>query len=118
MLWTGYVVSALPAIALLPSGAIKLFMTPEMAKGLEPIGWKLEQMLAIGVLELACIVLYLAPQTAVLGAILVTGYMGGAIATHVRVGEGFVPQVIIGVLAWLGLYLRDARVRALIPWRS
>ena len=58
------------------------------------------------------------PQTAVLGAILVTGYLGGAIATHVRIEEQFIPPLVMGVLVWVGLFLRDARVRALIPWRT
>lgn len=71
----------------------------------------------LGVTELLCAVLYAIPQTSVLGAILLTGYMGGAIATHARIGEGFIPQIIIGVLVWLGLFLRDARLRALIPIR-
>jgi hypothetical protein len=63
-------------------------------------------------------VLYAIPQTAVLGAILLTGYLGGAIATHVRIEEGFVPPLILGVLIWLGLYLRDRRLRALVPLRT
>jgi hypothetical protein len=68
-----------------------------------------------------CIVLYVIPTTAVLGAILLTGYLGGAVASHVRVGEGLFPvffPVMVGVLVWLGLYLRDVRLRSLIPLRS
>ena len=72
----------------------------------------------LGILEIACTIIYAIPQTAVLGAILLTGYMGGAIATHVRVGEGVIPHIIIGVLVWLGLFLREPRLRAILPWRT
>jgi Mn2+/Fe2+ NRAMP family transporter len=71
----------------------------------------------LGVVELASAVIYLIPQTAVLGAILLTGYMGGAIATHVRLEEPFIIQTMIGVVVWLGIFLRDARLRQLIPLR-
>ena len=67
--------------------------------------------------ELACVLLYVIPQTAVLGAILLTGYLGGAVATHVRAGEPFWFPIIFGILIWLGLVLRDARIRALVPLR-
>ena len=69
----------------------------------------------LGVLELACTILYAIPRTSVLGAILLTGYLGGATATHVRVGDSFIMTVVLGVVVWGGLFLRDARLRALIP---
>ena len=118
MVWTGRVVSALPVLALLMSGAFK-FMKPneEMVKGLDHIGWKADQLSTLGIVEIACTVLYVIPQTSILGAILLTGYLGGATATHVRVGDPWFAPVIIGVLVWLGLFLRDARLRALIPVR-
>jgi len=118
MVWTGRVVSALPVLALLMSGAFK-FMKPneEMAKGLDHIGWKADQLSTLGIVEIACTILYVIPQTSILGAILLTGYLGGATATHVRVGDPWFAPVIIGVLVWLGLFLRDARLRALIPLR-
>ncbi len=72
----------------------------------------------LGVFEVGCVLLYLAPATSVLGAILFTGYIGGAICAHVRVGDPFIPQVIIGVLIWLGVFFRDYRLRQLIPLRS
>jgi Mn2+/Fe2+ NRAMP family transporter len=73
----------------------------------------------IGILEIACTVIYVIPRTSVLGAILLTGYLGGATATHVRIGDpSFFGPVIFGVLVWLGLWLRDARLRALLPLRS
>ncbi|NJN37230.1 MAG: DoxX family protein [Nitrospiraceae bacterium] len=72
----------------------------------------------LGVLELVCVILYIIPRTAVLGAILLTGYLGGAILTHLRVGDPFIGPVVFGVFIWGGLFLRDPRVRALIPVRS
>ena len=78
-------------------------------------------MFGLGLVLLACTVLYVVPRTSVLGAILLTGYLGGAVASHVRVGEGLFPvffPVMVGVLLWLGLYLRDVRLRSLIPLRS
>jgi len=119
MLWTGRVISALPALALILSGIFKFMpSSPELEKNLEHIGWKYSSVMPLGITELTAAILYIIPRTSVLGAILVTGYMGGAIATHVRIGEMFVIQALIGVLAWLGLYLRDPRLRALIPLRS
>jgi hypothetical protein len=119
MTWTGRVISALPVFGLLLSAYFKFqTVTPEAAKGLEGIGWKESQLPGLGILEITCTVLYAIPQTAVLGAILLTGYMGGAIATHVRVGEGVIPHIIIGVLVWLGLFLREPRLRVILPWRT
>jgi DoxX-like family len=74
--------------------------------------------LGLGIVELSCTMIYLFPRTSVLGAILLTGYLGGAIATHLRIGEAFYLQLILGVLVWLGLFLRDYRLRALLPLRS
>lgn len=117
MTWLGWVVSLLPALGLVPSAVFKFLQPPEMMKELDRMGWQASQMSAIGVVEIVCTILYLIPQTAVLGAILLTGYLGGAIATHVRISDGFMPPVIMGVLIWLGLFLRDPRVRALLPLR-
>jgi len=73
--------------------------------------------LPLGIVELTCAAIYAFPPTAVLGAILLTGYLGGATATHVRVGDLFHMPILVGVLVWLGLYLRDGRLRAIVPWR-
>ncbi len=118
LLWAGYVVSALPVLMLVMSGVMKVMQPPAAVEGFAHLGWPENLALALAVVELGCTVLYVIPQTAVLGAILLTGYLGGAIATHVRIGEQFVMPVILGVLIWLGLYLRDARLRSLIPLRS
>ncbi len=117
MFWAGVVVSVLPALVLLGSAIAKFVIAPDEAM-LAQIGWDSKKLMILGVVELICVVFYLIPRTAVLGAILITGYMGGAIATHVRVGDPFIAQALIGVLTWLGLFLRDARVRQLIPLRA
>ena len=103
---------------LLFSAAMKFAKPPAVVEGFTHLGWPERLTLALGILELVCTVLYAIPRTAVLGAILLTGYLGGAIATHVRIGEQFVMIVILGVAIWAGLFLRDPRLRALIPLRS
>jgi uncharacterized protein YndB with AHSA1/START domain len=118
MLWAGWIVSALPVLLLLFSGVMKLVKPAPVAEGFVHLGYSENLALGIGLLELVCTALYLIPRTSVLGAILLTGYLGGATATHVRVGEPFYMPVVLGVLVWGGLYLRDRRLRALVPGRS
>jgi hypothetical protein len=118
MLWGGRVLSALPSLALIMSGGMKLSHAPPVVEGFTKFGFSLGALTPIGILELACVVLYLVPRTSVLGAILVTAYLGGATVTHVRVGEPFIAPVVLGIFVWLGLYLRDERLRALVPLRS
>lgn len=118
MLWAGWVLSALPVLLLLFSGVMKLVKPPAVVEGLGQFGYPESLALALGIVEIACTVLYAIPQTAVLGAILLTGYLGGATATHVRIGDPFFMPILVGVLIWGGLYLRDARLRALVPLRS
>ena len=100
------------------SGVMKFLRPPELVEGFEKLGWPLELAFALGCIELASVALYVIPQTAVLGAILLTGYLGGAIATHVRILDAWIGPFLFGVLLWLGLYLRDARLRRLLPLRS
>ncbi len=116
--WVGWAVGVLPALALLASGAGKLVGSPQLSEGFAHLGWPISLAVPLGILEISCVLLYLIPRTSVLGAILVTGYMGGAVATHVRIGEAFFVQVLLGALFWLGLYLRDARLRALLPFAT
>ncbi len=120
MLWAGYVVSGIVVLGLVASGVFKLLNKgPDVDKELSKIGWKPELMLTLAILEIGCALIYAVPQTAFLGAILLTGYLGGAVATHVRIEDGqFFAPVIGGVLVWLGLFLREPRLRALVPWRS
>ena len=114
MIWTGWVLSALPSLLLFMSGGMKL-VKPEMLK---QMGFPERLGLTLGIVEIGCTVLYLIPSTAVLGAILLTGYLGGAVASHARVLEmQFLAPIVLGMLVWGGLFLRDPRVRALIPVR-
>lgn len=117
MTWTGWLVAA-PAIGLLDFSAVLKLRPPEnFGEGMAHLGWPVERALLLAVLELGSVAFYLLPRTAVLGAILITGYMGGAIATHLRVGDPILFQPLVGVLAWLGLWLREPRLRALLPLR-
>jgi len=115
--WVGRAFSALPAALILFSASLKITSSPMMVDGLGKAGFSPGLVTAIGVLELACLAIYLVPPTAVLGALLLTGYLGGAVVTHLRVGQSLAMPVVIGVLVWAGLYLRDARVRAILPLR-
>jgi len=121
MFWGGWIMSILPVLMLLMSAAMKFMQPPEMKEGIEKLGWQMHHVLPLGIVELTSVVLYLFPRTAALGAILITGYLGGAIATHMRIGDPFVPAmlvpIILGVLVWGGLWLRDARVRSILPLR-
>lgn len=117
MLWAGRIISALPVLMLLLSGAMKLVKPAPVIEGMARLGYPEHLALAIGILEIGCTVVYLIPRTAVLGAILLAGYLGGATATHVRIGDPFFAPVLLGVLVWLGLFLRDPRLRALLPLR-
>lgn len=115
---TGIVLSVLPAAMLVMSGVMKVSANPEMIAESAKGGVTESMLLRIGVTELVCVVLYLAPPTAVLGAILISAFMGGAVLAHVLKGDPFVVPVAISVLAWAGLWLRDPRLRALLPLRS
>lgn len=117
LVWIGYVLSTLPVLGLLMSAAMKFAQPPDAVEGFGKLGWDIKLAVGLGILELVCTVIYAIPRTAVLGAILLTGYLGGAIATHVRIGDDFTPPLIMGLMLWGGLYLRDARLRALLPVR-
>lgn len=117
MLWAGYIMAAVPVLLLLMSGVMKVMNPPFVTEGFVRLGYSENLALGIGIVELLCVVLYVVPQTAVLGAILLTGYLGGATASHVRIGEPFHMAVLLGVVIWGSLYLRDARLRALLPLR-
>ena len=117
MVWSGRIISTLVVLALIMSASMKLTMAKEAVEGLKKHGYPESSLVPIGITEVACTVIYVIPQTSVLGAILLTGYLGGATATHVIGGENVIPPVVVGMLVWLGLFLRDARIRALIPWK-
>jgi hypothetical protein len=121
MTWGGRLLTAIPCLLMGMSGAMKLAGTADVVRDFTgKFGFSAGVLAPIGLLELTCTVLYLVPRTALLGAILVTGYLGGAVVTHVRVGEYLVAlaPALLGVFAWGGLYLRDPRVRALLPLRD
>lgn len=118
-LWTGRVLSALPVLLLAMSGAMKLSHKPEIVEMfVSKFGYQEGMLAVLAMVELSCAVIYVVPRTAVLGAVLVTGYLGGAVATHMRVGDAFVIPLLLGVMVWGGLYLRADRVRALLPVRK
>jgi hypothetical protein len=119
----GWVMSGLVIAFLLMDAAMKLLALPVVLEASGPLGFPGAAMArGLGIVLLLCTLLYAAPQTAVLGAILLTGYLGGAAATHVRVGSPLFTHVLFGVylglLLWAGLYLRDAALRRLIPFRK
>jgi DoxX-like family len=120
-LWTGRIMTGLPALFLLIDAVGKLVKPAPVVEGTVQLGYPESVLLGLGIVLLACTILYLIPQTAVLGAILLTGYLGGAVATHVRVGSPLFSHILfpvyVAVLIWGGLYLRDERLRALIPLR-
>lgn len=119
LVWTGRVLSALPVMLLLFSASMKFILWGAVAKEMEHhLGWSTKLVYPLGVIELISTILYVIPQTSVVGAILITGYMGGAIATHLRIGEGIYLQATVPVLVWLGLFLREPRLRSILPWRS
>jgi len=120
-LWAGRIMSALPVLFLVVDAVMKLAKADVVIKTTVGLGYAETVIVPLGIVLLACVVIYLIPQTAVLGAILLTGYLGGAVATHVRAGQGLFEMlfpVVIGALLWGGLALRDSRLHALIPLRN
>lgn len=115
--WVGRALSILVSFPFIMSFGMKLRGGPEVTQGLAHLGLPESLILPLAILEIACVVVYLIPATSILGAILLTGYLGGAICTHVRVGDPFVIPIVLGIVVWLGLFLREPRLRALIPLR-
>ena len=120
--WVGWVFSGIVIVALAADAAVDLFSPALISAEMEATGYPASQATLLGLIILVCVILYAIPRTAVLGAILTTGFLGGAICVHFRLGEiGSPPQLIsllLGVMAWGGLYLRDERLRSLLPIRS
>lgn len=117
-LWGGRIMSWLPALFLLLDGVMKLFKPEAVVKATTELGYPVNVIVPLGIVLTVCTILYLIPRTAVLGAILLTGYLGGAVATHVRVSAGLFSiafAIVFGILLWGGLYLRNYRLRKLIP---
>lgn len=121
-LWTGRILSGLAVLFLLFDATGKLLQIPEAQQGTMELGYPVSVLFGLGVVQLACLAVYLVPRLSVMGAILWTGYLGGAVATHVRVGNPLFTHtlfpVYIATLLWLGLWLRDERLRAVLPVRA
>jgi hypothetical protein len=119
MVWAGWLVTCAPVFIVLSSARWKLTHDPWYVREITRIGWQVSALELLATLQLTAIVLLLIPWTAVLGAVLLTGYLGGAVASYVRMGEYYPPLVpfTTAVLAWLGLFLREPRLRALLPLR-
>jgi hypothetical protein len=120
--WSGWIIGGLPSLLLLVDAAFKFIRPAPVLEATAKVGYPESSLVPIGVALLASTLLYLLPPTAVLGAILLTGYLGGAVATHVRVSDPLLSHVLFpvyfGAMLWLGLYLRDRRPRVLVPFRS
>ena len=119
ILWAGWVVSLWPAFVVISSATWKLSRNPWYVREFGRIGWPESALTELALLQLGFLLLYLIPPTAILGAVLLTGYLGGAIATYVRIGELYPVLVPLStsMIAWAGIYLREKRLRALLPFR-
>ena len=121
MIWAGYSISALATLFLIFDSVIKVLKMAPAVEATTQLGYPESLVVVIGVIELVCLAVYLVPRTSILGAIFLTGYLGGAIATNLRAGTpvfNVVFPLIIGALIWGGIYLRDQRLRALVPLRK
>jgi DoxX-like family len=118
-IWIGRALSTLVSLLFAFSATGKLLAHPEVVKGMDHLQLPQSMMRPLGILELSCAIVYLIPQTSVLGAILLTGYIGGAMLTHLRIGEPVYMHIVIGIVLWLGLYLRRPHLLAVLwPRRS
>ncbi|HSV08516.1 MAG TPA: DoxX family protein [Candidatus Binatus sp.] len=121
-LWAGRVMSGLAVLFLLVDAAFKVLELPAAVEGTAQLGYPASVIFRLGLLELACLVVYLVPRTAVLGAVLWTGYLGGAVATHVRVGNPLLSHTLfplyVATFLWAGLWLRDEQLRSVLPVRA
>jgi hypothetical protein len=121
-IWTGRVLSTLAVLFLLFDAIGKLVRPQAVIDGTTQLGYPASVILPLGIIQLVCLILYVLPRTSILGALLWTGYLGGAIATHVRLGNPLFSHVLfpvyVAALLWLGLWLRETRVRALLPLRA
>ncbi|HTB33385.1 MAG TPA: DoxX family protein [bacterium] len=116
--WIGWTLTALAGGMFLMSATMKVLAPPSVLQMFGHLGWQPGDLAPLAILEVTCALLYLIPPVSVLGAIVLTGFLGGAIATHVRVGEPVGMHVVIGLFIWGGLYLREPRLRALLPLRK
>jgi DoxX-like family len=121
MLWTGYIISGLVVLFMIFDGVTKVIKVPQVIAASAKIGYNAGTVVGIGATLLVCTALYVIPRTSIFGAILLTGYLGGAVDANVHSGTALFNTsfpIMFGVLVWLGIYLRDQRLRALVPLRS
>ncbi|OQW31214.1 MAG: hypothetical protein A4E19_20510 [Nitrospira sp. SG-bin1] len=118
LMWTGRIISGLIALLLTMSAVMKLMGGAEVSEGMARMGLPESLRLPLGILEFSCVAIYVIPATSITGAILLTGYVGGAIVTHLRLGEPVYMQIVLGLSIWIGLYLREQRLKVLIPLRT
>jgi hypothetical protein len=118
IVWAGRIISTLVVLPFIMSAKMKFSMTPEMLQQMAPMGLSESILPLLGTLEILCVLFYAIPKTSVLGAILFTGYIGGTIITHLRVEQNVYLQVTLGLVIWLGLYLREPRLREILPLRK
>lgn len=117
IVWTARVISVVLSLLFLFSAVMKLKGGADVMQGMAHLGLPESMVAPLAIIEIFCVVVYLIPATSILGAILLTGYLGGAICTHWRVGDPFFTQIVVGIFVWLALYLREARLKTLIPLR-
>ncbi|GHO97944.1 membrane protein [Reticulibacter mediterranei] len=122
MLWTGRILTALAALFLLFDGVTHVMQIAPVAEAMTQLGYPANAALTIGIIQLICLLLYLVPSTSLLGAVLLTAYLGGAVTTNLRIGAPLFSNILfpvyVGLFIWGGLYLRDERLRALFPLRK
>ena len=116
-IWIGWIISILASLMFLFSATLKFIGGPQVSDGFAHLGLPERMRLPLAILELSCVVIYLIPPTAVLGAVLLTGYLGGAICSHWRVGDPTYMPILLGLLIWLGIYLREDRLKPILPLR-
>jgi len=116
--FAGRVITVLAVAPFLLSSIMKFAGAPQILEGMDHMGWQKSMIFKLAILEMICAVLYLIPATSILGSVLLTGYIGGAIASHVRIGEPVFVQIIIGILLWLGIVLRESRLAEVLPIRA
>lgn len=121
-LWAGRILSGFAVLLLLFDAAIKVLKLPVAVQGTTQLGYPESVVFGLGIVQLACLIAYLVPRTSVLGAVLWTGYLGGAVATHVRIGNPLFSHMLfpvyVAVFLWAGLWLRDQRLRSIFPVRA
>ena len=121
LLWTARIISWFAALFIIMDGVMKVMNLPQVQEAMEPLGWPLDMSVTIGIIELVCIAIYLIPRTSFLGVVLMTAYLGGVVATQLRVGApafSLAFPIIIALMLWASPYLLDGRVRALLPLRE